>query len=64
MIQSWELTMYQPSAEEMARRLGDQPHEMVVDRTGQYIPRWVEYATKMHELRTMLDLMRQNGIPL
>lgn len=64
MIQQWELSQYQFAAEQMCQRLGVSPHEMVMDAQGMHVPRWVEYAVRMHELRTMIDVMRQQGIQL
>ena len=63
-IQNWELSQYQYAAEQMCQRLGESPHEMLMDENGQHVPRWMGYAIKMHELRLMVDLMRQDGIPL
>lgn len=64
MIHSWELSQYQYAAEQMCQRLGENPHEMVMDEAGRHAMRWMGYAIKMHELRLMADLMRQAGIPL
>ena len=64
MIQPWELSQYQFAAEQMCQRLGVSPHEMTMDSTGMQVPRWVEYATRMHEHRVMLEAMRQAGVPL
>jgi len=64
MIQSWELSQYQYAAELMCQRLGDNPHTIVIDKDGQSVPQWVIYATRMHELRLMLDMMQKAGIPL
>lgn len=63
-IQSWELSQYQYPAEQLCMRLGESPHEMTAAHDGTHVPRWVGYATRMHELRLMVDQMRQAGIPL
>lgn len=64
MIQTWELGQYQHAAEQMCQKLGEAPHETLMDEGGQHVPRWVGYAIKMYELRLMADLMRQHGMPL
>jgi hypothetical protein len=62
-IQTWELSQYQYAAEQMCFRIGVSPYEAVntVDGTQ---PAWMQYAVRMHELRLMVEMMRNAGVPL
>lgn len=63
-VQQWEVNNFQAQAEEMCRRLGEDPNQMLMDANGFHFPRWMNYATRMAEFRVMVEVMRNFGAPI
>jgi hypothetical protein len=60
-VQDWELQQYHTAASAVVARLGDEPTEHIKSHDGCVKQRWIVQAVKMHELRLMLDAMRDYG---
>lgn len=63
--QLWELTQYQPAAEQVCYRLGEQPHQQIIPcGFGEMHPAWMVHALRMHHLKVTVEAMRQYGFSL
>ena len=60
-IQDWELTTYQMAARSVVERMGENPDGPAYRMDGSVVPRWMEMAAKMHEIRLMMGAMQQYG---
>ena len=61
-IAQWELMKYQQAAEAMCFRIGEYPHDTMMDEDGQPFQRWMINAKRMAEHVIMLEEMRNFGL--